>query len=88
MSYATEQVLTEIRNLREHLDREFPDEPDYSPFFWVGTLLEQVGALAKATGASPDGTARDYHMDMVNIAVLIVGAVECFDRQQKRGETE
>lgn len=85
MTLATDGVLAELKTERERQQVKW-GEQNLDPAIWLMIIGEEVGeannaALEHLLGNKPD--LSDYRAELVQVAAVVVHAIESFDRQQR-----
>jgi len=70
-----EQIQTE----RARQDQKWGLQ-EHRPEKWMVILMEEVGEAAKAV---LEGSALDYKTEMIQVAAVVVAALECLDREEE-----
>lgn len=86
MTLATDGVLAELKRERERQQAKW-GEQNLHPAIWLMIIGEEVGEANKAAlehllGNKPDLV--DYRAELVQVAAVVVNAIESFDRQQRQ----
>lgn len=84
MTQATDGVLAELKRERERQQAKW-GEQNLDPPVWLMIIGEEVGeannaALEHLLGNKTD--LADYRAELVQVAAVVVHAIESFDRQQ------
>lgn len=86
MTLATDGVLAELKRERERQQAKW-GEQNLDPAIWLMIIGEEVGeannaALEHLLGNKTDLV--DYRAELVQVAAVVVNAIESFDRQQRQ----
>lgn len=88
MTQATDGVLAELKRERERQQAKW-GEQNLDPAIWLMIIGEEVGEANNAALEHFLGNTSDlshYREELVQVAAVVVHAIESFDRQQaKRG---
>ena len=74
-----EKVLRAIRDERNYQDTLWGIQ-NHSPERWVTILMEEVGEVAKAV---LENNNSEYVDEMIQVAAVVIAALECYRRNEK-----
>lgn len=87
---AQKRILEEIVNERTRQDEKWGVQ-NCAPFEWLSILVEEVGEVAKAannmTCHYTEAAVENYREELVQVAAVVVSALECLDRNGYEADT-